>query len=179
VSRTVVLLRSVNIGGRRLSMAALRDGLHEAGCRDVVTYVQSGNVVLIPPTDVDGHLGRWLEAHVSDLAGFPVAVVLRSAAELRAVVAANPYPDAGGTHLHVVFFAGEQPVGLLDGVDLTAHAPEHGTAMGREIYLHLPQGMGRATLPVALEKLTRRSAATVATTRNWNTVLELLRLSTG
>lgn len=171
MGRIVALLRGVNVGGRRVAMAALRDGLARAGCDRVETSMQSGNVVLVPPEPAPDDLADWLEAEIGELAGFPVPVVLRTAAELAAVVAANPYPRAGGTQLHVTFYR-EPPVGLLAGVDLAAFAPEHATLVGRDLYLHLPEGMGRAALPAALA----RSGGT-ATTRNWNTVLRLAELA--
>ncbi|MEZ5100718.1 MAG: DUF1697 domain-containing protein [Thermoleophilia bacterium] len=171
MARVVALLRGVNVGGRRLAMATLRDGLARAGCDRVETYVQSGNVVLVPPEPAPDDLAGWLEARIGELAGFPVPVVLRTAAELAAVVAASPYPQAGGAQLHVSFYR-EAPVDLLAGIDLAAFAPGHATLVGRDLYLHLPDGMGRAALPAALAR-----AGGTATTRNWNTVLRLAELA--
>src|SRR5262245_18728425 len=103
-ARIVVLLRGVNVGGRKLPMNALRSGLEEAGCADVVTYIQSGNVVLAPPAGrKPAQLRPWFESTISSIAGYEVGVVLRTAAELRHTVEHNPFPDAGGTALHVVF----------------------------------------------------------------------------
>jgi uncharacterized protein (DUF1697 family) len=90
VARTVVLLRGVNVGGRSLPMASLRAVLESAGCSDVVTYVQSGNVVLSPPAPAPENLPAWLERVVSDAAGFDVPVVLRTPAALERTVARNP-----------------------------------------------------------------------------------------
>lgn len=179
--KVVALLRGVNIGKRRLAMADLRAGLEAAGCGEVVTYVQSGNVVAtLPPaatrgTDDEGV--AWLGRAISQVAGFEVLVVLRTRAELEAVVAANPYPESGGTRLHVLFHAEEPPPDLLERLDLAAFAPEHATIIGREIYLDLPNGMGRSVLPAALDKAGRTRPPRLVTARNWNTVLELLRLA--
>jgi len=167
----------VNVGrGRKLPMPALRTALEEAGCTDVVTYIQSGNVVLTPPAPVPEPLGPWLERIVAGVGGFDVPVVLRTRAELERTVAANPYPDAGGTQLHVVFLDERPGAGVLQGLDLDAFAPEACTLVGRDLYLHLPNGMGRAKLPVALEKATRGTKG-VGTARNWNTVLKLVELA--
>jgi len=93
-------------------------------------------------------------------------------------VALNPYPDAGGTRLHVVFFAETPAKEALDGVDVDAFAPEACTLVGRDLYLHLPNGIGRAKLPVALERAARRAKSpAVGTARNWNTVLKLVELA--
>lgn len=181
MARAVALLRGINIGKRQLKMADLRAGLEAAGCAEVATYVQSGNVVC----DLPAAAGRseqaragWLAEVIGGLAGFEVGVVLRTAAQLDAVVAANPYPSAGGTALHVVFLAAPPRSGLLDDVDLDAVAPEHATVHGREVYLHLPNGMGRAALPTLVERAGGRSGP-LATTRNWNTVLQLQAMAAG
>ena len=172
MGRVVALLRGVNVGGHQLSMAGLRDLLEGLGCADVRTYIQSGNVVLTPPT-VRGSLDRWLSEQIGALAGFEVPTVTRTADELDAVVTGNPYPSASGTQLHVVFYGDAPTRAVLDAVDLAAMAPEECTLIGRDLYLHLPNGMGRAVLPVALEKAGRRLKAPSGTARNWNTVLKL------
>jgi len=178
VAREVVLLRGVNVGGRKLSMPALRTALEEAGCGDVATYIASGNVLLRPPAPAPKNLRSWLERVIADVAGFEVPVVLRTAAELERTVARNPYPDAGGTRLHVVFFADAPGKAALEGVDVDAFAPEECRLVDRDLYLHLPDGMGRAKLPVALDKAARRAKSPAAgTARNWHTVLKLVELA--
>ncbi|MEE2059751.1 hypothetical protein [Rhodococcus artemisiae] len=74
--------------------------------------------------------------------------------------------------------AEEPPKAILDALDLRSFLPEECVLIGRELYLHLPNGMGRARLPTALEKAGRRiDPSGVGTSRNWNTVLELLALA--
>jgi uncharacterized protein (DUF1697 family) len=150
-------------------MAALRSGLTEFGCTDVATYIQSGNVVLTPPA-VDAPLDAWLSERIGEIAGFAVPTVTRTAAEIDAVVAGNPYPSASGTQLHVVFFGEAPPSAVFDAVDPASVAPEEWMLAGRDLYLHLPNGMGRASLPVALEKAGRKVKGPPGTSRNWNTV---------
>ena len=177
-NREVVLLRGVNVGGRTLSMAALRDALTGAGCTEVTTYIQSGNVVLTLPKRAPADRSRWLERIVTDVAGYAVPVVLRTAADLERTVTRNPYPEAGAKGLHVVFFAGAPPRKVVSELDLDAFAPEHCTLVGRDLYLHLPNGMGRAKLPVALDRAGRSvHPPALGTARNWNTVLKLVDLA--
>jgi uncharacterized protein (DUF1697 family) len=174
--RLVLLLRGVNVGGHRLAMATLRSVLEAVGCTDVVTYIQSGNAVVTPPARMPRDFVGIVSAAISDAAGYDVPVVVRTAAELEGVVAANPYPGTEGKLLSIAFFATTPDRSLLDGLDLPSFLPEECTLIGRELYLHLPNGMGRAALPVALGKADRRTAA-VSTVRNWNTVLKLHDLS--
>ena len=172
MARIVALLRGVNIGKRQLPMAGLRAGLEAAGCTDVVTHLQSGNVVLALPAPARKQPAVWLSRTVSEIAGFDVTVVVRTERQIADAIAHNPYPGAGGTLLHVVFCSAEPPA---LAVDLDAVAPEHATVVGDDVYLHLPNGMGRAALPALVEKDLKR-AGVVGTARNWNTVEALHQL---
>lgn len=175
MTRLVLLLRAVNVGGRTLSMPALREAFTAAGCERVETYIQSGNVVLDAPP---GRRREWFEQVAGEVAGYEVSIVVRTAAELRTLIADNPYLAAGGTALHVVFFDEPPPRGLLVGVDLAAVAPEHATLRDRHLYLHLPHGMGRARLPLLVERARRQMRPpVVGTARNWNTVCRLADLA--
>lgn len=180
MERQVVLLRAVNVGARKLSMAALRIALEAAGCRDVVTYIQSGNVVLTPPQSMQVDLTELLERVIAEVAGFDVPVVLRSAVELAGTVDANPYPGTPGNRLHVAFYAAAPDGELVRDIDLARHAPETCTLIGRDLYLLLPNGLGRGTLPAAVDRTLRRAdPPSSGTARNWNTVLALLQLASG
>jgi uncharacterized protein (DUF1697 family) len=177
--RTVVLLRGVNVGGHRLAMKDFRAALESCGCTDVVTYIQSGNAVVTPPegTGPDGKaLEQTLSTDLSEIAGYEVPVVTRTARELAMVVEASPYDVAEGKHLHVTFFNEPPSSRLMDGLDLDSFLPEACTVLGREIYLHVPRGMGVAKLPVQLERAARRTGRP-GTTRNWNSILKLLSLA--
>jgi uncharacterized protein (DUF1697 family) len=173
--RFVALLRGINVGGRTLKMADLREVVSDAGGTDVETYIQSGNVVLSHRMRSSSKLGAHLSAAIEASTGMDVDVIVRTEGEWEEVVAANPFPDAGGTTLHVVFLADAPPPGSLDSLDLAAFAPEEAALVGRELYLHLPNGMGRAELPKVLEK---RGPPVRGTARNWNTVLKLQAMLT-
>ncbi len=164
----VALLRGINVGGRRsVPMAGLRDLFAEAGARDVRTYIQSGNVVFGHTKAADA-LRHDLERRIEAATGHEVTVVLRTARQLATVVAHNPFPDAKPSTLHVGFLNDRPAKAAITAVDPARFAPEAMVVVGRELYLHLPNGMGRAKLPPALAKL-----RTPITVRNWKTVTTL------
>ena len=175
--RHVLLLRGVNVGGhRKLAMASLRDGLTNAGCSHVVTYIQSGNIVLTPPRLGPVDVASWAGRVVSDIAGFEVNVVVRTAAELTDTVHASPYPDADPTTLHVVFF--DRAPDQLRALDPARFGPERFALVGRDLYLQLPNGLGRAALPAAMDALVRKlDPPVVITVRNWRTIGKLIELA--
>jgi uncharacterized protein (DUF1697 family) len=89
-ARYVALLRGINVGGRnKVPMARLREAVEGAGHADVTTYIQSGNVLFrssAPRKEIESDLEHALEAQF----GFPIVVVVRTHAQLRAVVADAP-----------------------------------------------------------------------------------------
>jgi uncharacterized protein (DUF1697 family) len=174
MTRYVALLRGVNVGGRHsLGMARLRELLTRQGHADVRTLLQSGNVVLgsdLAPPDLERALREQIEAEV----GFPVPVVVRTAAELDQVLTRDPLGDVvtdPRRHL-VTFLSGEPLRRLAEHSDL---APERAILIGREIYSWHPDGIGRSRLA---EQLTDRTLGVTATARNWSTLLRLRDLAT-
>jgi uncharacterized protein (DUF1697 family) len=167
----IALLRGINVGGsRKIHMADLREIFAEAGCADVSSYIQSGNLVFSHAAD-DKLAGR-LERAIEKETGFDVPVILRTDAEWERVIDANPYPGVEPTKLHVAFLAEVPAAAAVKAFDSDRFAPEEFAVVGREVYLHLPDGIGRAKLPPALPLIRG-----VGTARNWRTVLKLAELS--
>ena len=163
------LLRGVNVGGNKLAMPDLARVVEELGGRDVQTYLQSGNVVYAGPKKVAAALEQAL---VEELA-VRSPVLVRSGPELAAVVAAKPYA-ADGKAVSVTFLAERPAAKALAAVDPAAYGKDRFVATGREIYLHTPDGYGRTKLN---NSFWERKLSTVATTRNWNTVLALAEMT--
>ena len=165
-----MLLRAVNVGGRKLGMSDLRRLTEAAGGRSVETYLQSGNVVFAGAAAVASALSTALTAEL----GFEVPVLRRTAKELADVVENNPF-DAAGTMLSVTFLEAPPPAGAVATVDPNAFGSDRFVVRGREIYVHTPDGYGRTKLNNAFWE---RKLGMVATTRNWNTVCALADLTT-
>lgn len=174
----VALLRSVNVGGRSLPSAELRALCAGLGFDRVRTYIQSGNVVFDDPSAEEEPLRARIEEALAAAAGFPVPVLLRSPADLRHVVDRQPFAARGAAprQLHVSFLAGPPAPGGADRLERDAlrHAPDECRLGVREVYLYCPDGYGRSKLtPAFLEARLR----VPTTTRNWNTVLQLLAMA--
>ncbi len=169
--RYVALLRGINVGGKnKVPMADLRALVESLGLREVSSFIQSGNVIFTAPKAV---APATLEAAVERELGVRSAVVLRTTRELDAVIAANPFAGVDVSTLHVGFMADKPPTATMRQLEAERYAPEAMAHRGRELYLHLPNGMGRAKLPAYLDRAVR-----IPTTyRNWNTVLKLAELA--
>lgn len=176
VSRLVLLLRGINVGrAKRIGMADLRELLTAAGYADARTYLQSGNVVLEAEQPVDA-VARDVQDRIAQRFGFDVAVIARTAAELRAVVEAAPLADVAtdpARHM-VAFLSAEPDAGAVRELGATDFAPEQIVAAGRELYLWCPGGLQNSAL---VKALTVKRLGVDVTVRNWNTVTRVLRLA--
>jgi uncharacterized protein (DUF1697 family) len=175
----VALLRGINVGGKnRIVMSALVAAFEDAGCSDVRTYVQSGNVVFRAPARTAARLPREIAAHLAEHHGLTVPVVLRTVAELEGVARANPFLARGvdAALLHVAFLAAQPAKAAVAGLDPRRSPPDELVVAGREVYLHLPNGVARSRLTNAWLDA---QLATISTLRNWRTVGELVALARG
>ena len=169
----VALLRGINVGGKGvLKMTDLRDICESAGCTDVLTYIQSGNVVFSHATASADMVEKALRRALADATGRDIPVMVRSRAHLQRIVDKNPYPKAAPKALHVAFLAAAPDAAVAKAFDRAKYAPEEFFVAGRDVYLHLPNGVGTSKLVPALTA--RLPAATV---RNWNTVQKLLQMA--
>jgi uncharacterized protein (DUF1697 family) len=171
MARLVALLRGINLGSkRRVPMADLRELISELGYEDVRTVLQSGNVVF---TGAKAKARETLETGLEERYGFKVDVVLRTMAELRAVVDDEPFGDEVDnlTRYFVVFLPSAPNANAVETLKKTNFAPDEFKAGGRELYAWCPEGMQNSAL---MRALGRPGLAETATVRNMSTVKKLL-----
>jgi uncharacterized protein (DUF1697 family) len=168
----IALLRGINVGGSgKLPMSDLRQICSDCGFGAVQTYIQSGNVIFTADKLDPTTAAQTLRSAISRALPLDPAVTVRTRDELADIVAANPFlPGAEPTHLHVAYF--DQPAELPD--DLDRYRPEEAVGRGREVYFHLPNGLGRSKLAT---DLSRRRDIKAGTMRNWRTTTTLLRMA--
>ena len=166
----IALLRGINVGGTGLlAMKDLTAMCAKLGFAKARTYIQSGNVIFECAPKEDAVRDK-LEKALAAKMGKKIDVMVRTAAELRATLEANPFPDKEPNKVNVHFLAGKPPVEQLRG--LTGPAGEQIHAGKREVYVYYPEGMGRSKLKLPL-------AGASATVRNINTVAKLTALAAG
>jgi len=171
VTMMVALLRGVNVGGKgQLAMADLRAIATELGYADVRTYIQSGNLVL-STTRSGSTVAKDLARAIASSTSVKPAVVVRIRSQVAKVVRDNPFRQRGEdpAHLHVVFMDGPAKTTLAK-LDLASYEPEEARAIRTELYLFLPNGVGRSKLAADLG----RQKGAVGTQRSWRTVTTLL-----
>jgi len=173
----VALLRAVNVAGRkRVGADVLRASFDALGLTDVVSYLQSGNVVF-SSTQEDSHaLADALEAKLAADFGHEVNVLVLPAKEFDEIVRANPLaPRAAksGSLYHATFLFRHVPETLFAGQQLPLQDGEKAALVGRVVYLYCPNGYGKSGLTNAYFE---KALGSRATTRNWRTVRALQAL---
>ena len=161
------LLRAVNVGGTgKLAMTDLKSLCESAGFDCVRTYIASGNVIF------ESRLGeeavkKILEERLLELAGKPVGVMVRTAAEMAEVLKRNPFPGAPGNRTMAIFLDASPPANALD--QISGRVNEEVRLGRREIYVLYDENMGRSKLKIP--------AAKTGTARNMNTVSKLAEMA--
>ncbi len=177
ISRYVALLRGINVGGKNmLPMKALAGMFVEAGCWEVSTYIQSGNVVFGADANTIAGLGAVITRQMEAQFGLQVPVVVRSAAELQTVIEGNPFLKEGADMemQHVCFLAHLPSGEMVAALDVGRSTPDEFAVVGREIYMQLPNGVARTKLTNAYFDAKLKALSTM---RNWRTVLKLAAMT--
>jgi uncharacterized protein (DUF1697 family) len=173
----VTMLRGVNVGGHnRIKMDALRALYESLRLRDAATCIQSGNVVFRSDEPDLVRLAGRIERGIERTFGFRPAVIVRTASELRGVIANNPFStrrNVDPSKLLVFFLASDPGPDARDTIQRIKADPEELRIAGRELYIHFPNGAGRSKLPIVIT----RAAKTPMTSRNWNIVTKLLQMA--
>lgn len=178
MTRYVVFLRGINVGGhRRLPMADLRDLLTGLGYTDTATYIQSGNAVLDAGTDDGEAVAAAVSAAIRERFDLDVPTAVRSAERMRAVVADNPLEVHDPARFLVLFGTAPFDTAALRALDLTAYPRERLAVTRTEAYVS-DGGRGGIRFAKLPDVVARHTAGTV-TARNWRTVLRMLELAQG
>lgn len=163
----IALLRAVNVGGTgKLPMTELRAMCERAGFGDVRTYIASGNALFTSPLR-EARVKQRLEAELEAYAGRHIPILVRTAAEMRDVLARNPFPDSDRSGTVAIFLDAPPPDDALATV--RGRRDEELRLGKREIYVDYRGGIGTSKLKIP--------AARDGTARNINTVAKLAELA--
>ncbi|MGD0528709.1 MAG: DUF1697 domain-containing protein [Polyangiaceae bacterium] len=172
----IALFRAVNVGGRWLSMASLRELLEELGLGDPRTLLQSGNAVFTSakqPAALEGLVERAVEKRFR----LQADVFVRSTKEWDAAIAANPFPAKAKedpAHLLLMPLATAPSKAQLQALRDAIRGPELVDTVGRHAYLVYPEGVGRSKLTITVIE---KHLGARGTARNWNTARKLAELA--
>lgn len=176
MSRSLLLLRAVNVSGRNsVPMARLRELLSaRSDLEDVSTYIASGNIVCATPHDPAASCAT-VRALIAGEFGVDTPVIHRTHAELAASEAAQPFPEGDLKLVHAMFLEGTPVPGALDVLRGRLVPGERLALVGDDLWIDYAAGGVHAT------RLTKtvldRALGVAGTARNLRTVRKLIALT--
>ncbi|MGZ4840281.1 MAG: DUF1697 domain-containing protein [Candidatus Angelobacter sp.] len=174
----ICMLRGVNVlGHNKIKMDALKALCVSLKLQDPQTYIQSGNVIFRTEENDLAKLARRIQGAIERKIGFRPEVILRTAWELREVIARNPFSKRSGIEPNklLVTFLAAAPAKEARGQALAIKIdPEELHIIGREVYIYFLNGQGRSKL--SWSKI-ERTLQTSGTGRNWNSVTKMLEMA--
>ncbi len=174
----ICMLRGVNVGGHnKIKMDALKVLCSSLKLKDPQTYVQSGNVIFKTEEKDLAKLTKRLQDALERKFGFRPDVMLRTASELRNVIARNPFAKRNGIEpgrLLVTFLAADPGKEAREKALALKTDPEELHIIGREAYTYFPNGMAHPKIPWTTIERTLKSSGTG---RNWNSVTKMLEIA--
>ena len=153
-----------------------RQSFSIAGCQDVRTYIQSGNVLFRSPANLAARIPAIVAQQLTSAFGFQVPVIIRSFDEWLTLYESNPFLVSGQdlAKLHVVFLADKPPTAQVEALESNRSPPDEFAALGREIFLLCPNGLARTRFTNAYWD---SSLKTTSTIRNWKTTDRLAQMA--
>lgn len=174
----ISILRGINVAGKnKIKMDALRNSYESLQCKNVTTYVQSGNVIFqgenIRPVEWGVRISKKIKIDF----GFEVPVIVLEIEELQQIVRENPFVkhrDKDAAFFHVTFLGSNPLKSNFDAIALKKQTGEEIAFTEKAIYLYCPNGYGKTKLNNAF--LENKMQVT-ATTRNWKSTNALMEIA--
>jgi len=177
--RYISLLRGINVSGqKKIKMSDLKSLYEKLGFKDVLTYIQSGNVIFNTDIKNRAEIITLTESGIKGKYKFHVSVTLRTRREISSIIKKCPFGTVDvardGAKILVTFLSAKPPKDKLALIKKSVAASEKIALMGNEMYLYCPNGYGKSKLS---NSFLENKLGVVATTRNWKSVHKLHDLS--
>jgi uncharacterized protein (DUF1697 family) len=174
----ISILRGINVSGKNMiKMAELKKCFENAGFKNINTYIQSGNIVFRDKEQDEKDMIHKIEGLINNHFSLSVPVIVRNTVEWSEVVAHNPFQgndEIDIAKLHVTFLSDEPGPDRIELIKDLKFDPDLFVISGRTVYLYCPDGYGNTKIN---NTYFENKLKVTATTRNWRTVNELMRLA--
>ncbi len=175
----ISILRGINVGGHRMiKMDALKKMCADINFTNVQTYIQSGNIVFQSKMTDTQKISKTIQTNIEKLFGFEVPVITLSKIELETVHNANPFTNDKAkdpTFFHVTFLSDKPSKQNADQLKQADFKNDAYAIIDKAIYLYCPDSYSNSKLT---NSFIENKLKVTATTRNWKTINELLRIAT-
>lgn len=173
----IALLRGINVSGKNLiKMDALKSSLEKLHFKNIKTYIQSGNIVFESEEKAASELSNEIRQLILKDFSFEVPVVVIESTEFEEIVTSNPFANQENRDekfMHLTFLNEQIDVTKTSLINEKLGENEELVFGKRLVYLYLPSGYGNTKLS---NTFIENKLKNVATTRNWKTCNELLKM---
>jgi uncharacterized protein (DUF1697 family) len=174
----ISILRGINVSGqKKVNMKELKAMYEGLGFQNVVTYIQSGNVLFRFAKENEQALAKKIEDAVKATFGFDVPVLVLTEKELKATIKSNPFlkeKDIQTDKLHVTFLQDKPEAANIKKTEELDFSPDRFVISGKDVFVYCPNGYGNTKIN---NNFFESKLKVKATTRNWKTVNELQRIA--
>jgi uncharacterized protein (DUF1697 family) len=174
----ISILRGINITGHRIiKMEALRALYEELGFVHAQTYIQSGNVLFQYENKDLKVLEETISKAIKLKFGFDVPVIIKDIAEFKLIIEGNPFMDDSSkdiSKIYVTFLSAVPDMGKYHQISQDQEYEEEFHLVDKAIFIYCPNGYGNTKLST---NFIENKLKVTATSRNWKTTLELLRMA--
>ena len=174
----ISMLRGINVGGhKKIKMDTLKQLYVELGYTNVQTYIQSGNVIF-QTQDIDAvNLAKSIAKQILEITGLEVPVLVLKLDEMKRIIENSPFVfdlSKNPTSFHITFLSETPDIINLEKIKSTDFGADHFELLDKAIYVYCPTGYGNTKLT---NTFFENKLKVTATSRNWKTVNELVRLA--
>jgi len=173
----IAILRGINVSGHKIiKMAELREHLSSLGFSNLITYIQTGNIIFQSREKKNNVLEEMIHQNIKDHYSFDVPVIVRTQKEWKSVVNRVPFNlDKVDITRVAVTFLKEKPTQIpIEEINKFKAANDEIVFENKELYLHIPDGFGNSKLTL---NVFEKNLKVSATTRNWRTTLRLFEMA--
>ena len=177
MNKYIALLRGINVGGKNtIRMADLTTMFADAGFSNIITYIQSGNIVFESQPETETRLSEIIGGRISSRFGLTVPVLVRSLERLQHIADQLPFQASDGfdhKHLYITLLAGMPEPATLNRLNAEDFHPDRFHIVEDAVYLYCPSGYGKTRLN---NTFWEKKTGLTATTRNLQTIQKLCTL---
>lgn len=172
----VAVLRGINVSGQRMiAMKDLKALCVKEGFNNVMTYIQSGNIVFESDESDTEKLEKIISEMIKNHYNFDVPVMVLTSEELKDIYTNNPHitDNKDISKLHVTLLGKIPETKLIESIRDEKLQSDECVIGEKVIYLYCPDGYGMTKFSTTFFE---KKLATLATTRNWKTITALIEL---
>jgi len=175
----ISILRGINVSGqKKIKMADLKSLYESLEFKNVITYIQSGNVIFDTKIQNKQEVINAIETTIQRAYGFQVPVQIRTVLEISKLICSIPFNDVNlvenNTKVLITFLSSKPTKSAVESLQKHIIEPERLIVDNMHVYLYCPNGHGKSKLS---NTFIEQKLGVSATTRNWKTVCQLQELA--